>query len=277
MATNGFVSDLRRRFGQGDIVMRLLYINVAAFLVVSFCNILLVLFNASPLLWSRYLELPASVGQFVCQPWSLFTYMFMHAGLLHILFNMLWLYWFGRLFLLRFSSRHLRGVYVLGGVCGGLLYMLAYNVFPYFADRLSGAYLVGASASVLAIAVATAVRMPDYQIRLLFIGTIRLKYVAILVVVLDLLFMTSDNAGGHIAHIGGALAGWWFAAGLTRGYDITRWINVVFDFFGGKYFERKTPPKIKVHYSERQNDYDFNARKKAQSDEIDRKIGRAHV
>ena len=124
-----------------------------------------------------------------------------------------WLYWFGRLFLNIFSSKHLRGLYVLGGICGGLLYMIAYNVFPYFEDAVFGSYLLGASASVLAIVIATAVREPDYQVQLLFIGGVRLKYMALFMIVLDLMFLTAENAGGHIAHLGGALAGWWFASG----------------------------------------------------------------
>ena len=213
MATGGFITDLRQKFRQGDIVTRLIFLNVGAFLLVSL----------------HWLELPAWVSAFVRQPWSLITYMFMHAGLLHLLFNMLWLYWFGRLFLNIFSSKHLRGLYVLGGICGGLLYMIAYNVFPYFEDAVFGSYLLGASASVLAIVIATAVREPDYQVQLLFIGGVRLKYMALFMIVLDLMFLTAENAGGHIAHLGGALAGWWFASGLQRGHDATRWINSLTD------------------------------------------------
>ena len=202
---------------------------------------------------------------------QLITYMFMHAGVLHILFNMLWLFWFGRLFLAFFSSKHLRGLYFLGGICGGLLYMLAYNVFPYFQDVVYSSYLLGASASVLAIVVATAVREPDYPVHFMFIGTVRLKYVALFMVVTDLLFMTSGNAGGHIAHLGGALAGLWFAASLSKGADITAWINKSLDAVTALFSFKPRKPKMKVHYgTERQKDYNYNARKKAQSDEIDR-------
>ncbi|MEO4715074.1 rhomboid family intramembrane serine protease, partial [Phocaeicola vulgatus] len=205
-------------------------------------------------------------------PWSLLTYMFMHAGILHLLFNMLWLYWFGQMFLSLFSAKHFRGLYLLGGICGGLLYMIAYNVFPYFSDSLYYSYLLGASASVLAIVVATAVRAPEYRVNFMFIGTVRLKYVALFMVVTDLLFMTSGNAGGHIAHLGGALAGWWFASGLSRGHDATSWINRCLDCFSeGLSFRRQSKkPKMKVHYGDKAKDYDYNARKKQQSEEIDR-------
>lgn len=117
------------------------------------------------------------------------------------------------------------GVYILGGICGGILYMAAYNIFPYFQPMTEYSFMLGASASVLAIVAATAYREPNYPIRLFLFGTIRLKYLALIVVGMDLLFITSSNAGGHIAHLGGALAGLWFAASLSKGTDIASWIN----------------------------------------------------
>ena len=209
-------------------------------------------------------------------PFQFITYMFMHAGILHILFNMLWLYWFGSLFLYFFSAKHLRGLYVLGGICGGLLYMIAYNVFPLFSSQVAGATLVGASASVLAIVAATAYREPNYRVQLFLFGAIRLKYLALVVIGIDVLSITSSNAGGHIAHLGGALAGLWFAASLNKGTDLTSWINWILDGFISL-FQKKTwkrKPKMKVHYGNsatgREKDYDYNAHKKAQSDEVDR-------
>jgi len=118
---------------------------------------------------------------------------------------------------------------------------------------------------------ATAYREPDYPIRLFLFGTVRLKYLALVVIVTDLLFITSSNAGGHIAHLGGALAGLWFAASLSKGADITAWINKSLDAVTALFSFKPRKPKMKVHYgTERQKDYNYNARKKAQSDEIDR-------
>ena len=265
-----FITDLKNSFNRGNIYIQFIYINVGVFVLTSLLGILWMLFNRNGAFILQYLELPAWTVQFIKQPWSLFTYMFMHAGVLHLLFNMLWLYWFGQLFLSFFSAKHFRGVYILGGFCGGLLYMLAYNVFPYFSDSLYYSYLLGASASVLAIVVAVSVREPNYPVQFLFIGTVRLKYVALFMVALDLLFMTSDNAGGHIAHLGGALAGWWFAAGLQSGHDATKWINLVCDWFAGLRRPVKRKPKMKVHYGGRQADYEYNARKKEREAEIDR-------
>ena len=267
-----FISDLKQKFNKGNISLQFIYINVGIFVVFTLVSVFLTLFNWNSFSWLQCLELPASLSKFGLQPWSLLTYTFLHAGVLHLLFNMLWLYWFGQLFLAFFSARHFRGVYLLGGIGGGLLYMLAYNVFPYFEPYIYGSYLLGASASVLAIVVATAVREPEYQVNFMLIGTVRLKYVALFMVLTDLLFVTSGNGGGHIAHLGGALAGWWFAWSLRKGHDVTKWINQVLDWFsGGLKFKRSAKKaKMKVDRGGRTADYDYNARKKQQNDEIDR-------
>lgn len=265
------ITDLKESFRRGTICIQLIYINVGVFVLTTLTEVLLQLFNRSLGGVFKWLELPASLSRFVVQPWSILTYMFMHAGVLHILFNMLWLYWFGTLFLNFFSAKHLRGVYVLGGICGGLLYMAAYNTFPYFRPMTEYSFMLGASASVLAVVAATAYREPNYPIRLLLFGTIRLKYLALIVIGTDLLFITSGNAGGHIAHLGGALAGLWFASGLSKGTDITAWINKLLDTACSLFSFTPRKPKMEIRYgSDRQKDYNYNARKKAQSDEIDR-------
>lgn len=268
----GFLSDLKNNFNRGSISLQVIYINVGIFVVTTLVSVFLMLFNLGGTSWLEYLELSAWMPHLLSRPWTLFTYMFLHNGALHLLFNMLWLYWFGQLFLSFFSARHFRGLYLLGGLCGGLFYLLAYNVFPYFTPYIYGSYLLGASASVLAVVVATAVREPEYRVNFMFIGSVRLKYVALFMVVTDLLFVTSGNGGGHIAHLGGALAGWWFAGSLRRGTDVTKWINVVFDWFAGGFSVKlsKRKPKMKAHRGGKADDYDYNARKKQQSEEIDR-------
>ncbi len=266
------ITDLKESFRRGNTSNQLIYINIAVFLATMLITVSLKLFNRDASGFFEWLAFPASFWKALEQPWSLFTYMFMHAGFLHILFNMLWLYWFGSMFLYFFSGKHLRGLYILGGICGGLLYMIAYNVFPYFEPYVEHTTLVGASASVLAIVAATAYREPNYPIRLFLFGTVRLKYLALVVILTDLLFIASDNAGGHIAHLGGALAGLWFAASLKKGADLTAWINVVLDavtnLFG--FITKKRKPKMKVHYGKHQQDYDYNSHKKDQSEEVDR-------
>ena len=271
MATTNIITDLCAKFRRADMVRKLIYINVSVFAVCLLLQIVLTLFNGTLGGALQWLELPASPMRFLMQPWSLLTYMFMHAGVLHLLFNMVWLYWFGLFFLNIFSARHLRALYVLGGLCGGLLYMLSYNVFPYFRPMVDYSYMLGASASVLAVVAAVAYRQPDYPVRLVLFGTIRLKWLALIVIGGDVLFLTSANAGGHIAHLGGALAGLWFAVSLNKGRDVTGWINHVWDWVGRCFTPRPRKPKMKVRYGTgRQADYDYNARRKAENDEIDR-------
>ena len=270
----GIFDDLKRTFQQGNIVVRLVYINVAAFVLCTLLSVVLGLFGISAAEFLRSLYLPADLLQLLRRPWTLITYMFLHAGVWHLLGNMLWLYWFGRLFLYFFSAKHLRGLYVVGGLLGALLYIVAYNVFPIFSDQLYSATLVGASASVLAIAIATAIREPEYKINLMLIGPVKLKYFALFIVLFDALYVGSNNAGGHIAHLGGALAGWWFAKGISQGRDITHWVNVCIDAIE-KLFSKREPrprkPKMKVHSTNsRTADYEYNAQKKAQSDEVDK-------
>lgn len=207
--------------------MRFIYINIAVFVVLRLLGLLSFLGTGTSSTVTQWVELPSSLPLLLRRPWTLVTYMFSHYGVLHILFNMLWLYWLGRIFLEFFNPRQLGGLYVLGGLAGGLLYLAAYNLLPILISR--GAFLIGASASVMAIVIAVSVYRPDYQIRLLFIGGISLKWVAIATVFIDLLGIESSNMGGHIAHIGGMLVGLWFGLEIRRGHDITSWINRCID------------------------------------------------
>ena len=273
----GFSGERRSWFGgngfqfrRNDIVSTFIYLNVGVFLFVTLVNLFLTLFGVPVNPWVKYLQLPAWLPTFLVQPWALITYMFLHVHVLHLLFNMLWLLWFGRLFLNFFSSKHFRGLYILGGIYGGLSFVLAYNILPGFEPLLPTATLLGASASVLAIVVATAVREPNLPVQFMFLGSVRLKFVALFIVAFDLLFLSYANAGGHIAHLGGALAGWFFASGLSRGVDRTHWINTVIDFCAGKlnpsgwFKKRYRKPKMKVNYGKRQQDYEYNAQKAEQ-------------
>ena len=200
------------------------------------------------------------------RPWTVITYMFTHFDFLHILFNMLWLYWFGGLFLTFFSERQLGGLYLLGGIAGAVLFMLAYNIFPYFQTVASSSYLMGASASVMAIVFAVSFYRKDLEINLFLIGRIKLIYLALFTFVIDLLAITSDNAGGHIAHIGGALFGIWFAMQIKKGKDLTAPMNRVLDWVANL---GKRKPKMKVTYKRAETDYEYNARKQRESADID--------
>jgi len=217
-----------------------------------------------------YLSLPASVGQLVKQPWSVVTYMFLHVEFFHILFNMLWLFWFGKIFLDYLNGRQLIWVYFLGGLSGGLLFIVAYNIFPAFEVSIPRAYALGASASIMAIVAAIASLIPEYSLNLMFIGKVKLKHIAIFTVVIDFLLIKSDNPGGHIAHLGG------MAWGLIYTLFYLKQQNK--DSVMGKMsqslhhlFSHKHKPKFKVYHNDRPlSDDEYNINKKAQQEKIDK-------
>lgn len=213
--------EIKQTYRQGGTLTRLLLINIGVF--VAYGLVRLVLFAAGHTASHAYthlLAVPANLRELLLRPWTLLTYMFFHEDLFHIIFNMLWLWWFGQLFMQSHTGRQLRGVYLLGGLSGAALFILAYNVLPAFNSH--GALALGASASVMAVVFAVAVRHPNQPIGLLLIGTVRLKYLALATVLIDLVSIPASNAGGHIAHLGGALFGFAFARMLAKGRDITR-------------------------------------------------------
>ena len=256
------ISDIKNKFKQGAIHIQLIYINIGVFLVIALLQFVDKLCGSYiSYTCESYLALPSSPLILLTRPWTIITYMFVHGGIWHILFNMLCLYWFGELFLTNFSARHLRGLYILGGIAGGVFFILSGMFLP-------NATLVGASAAIMAIIVATAVAIPDYHINMLFIGSIKMKYVAGAMALISVLLVSGNNSGGEIAHIGGALVGWLFTAQLRRGHDIVKWINAIFDFFSR--FGTHKKPKMKIHSSKPRSDWDYNASKKARNDEINR-------
>lgn len=223
----GFIDNLRSRYAAATVPVRFVMVNVAVFVIVRVLALVCLLFAVDAMPAIELLEMPSNPVKFVHQPWSLISYMFLHYDVMHILFNMLWLYWFGAMFHQIFGTRRFVGLYFLGGIGGALLYMLAYNVLPLFSS--TEGLLLGASASVLAIVAATAVRQPDYKVGLLFFGQISLKWIAIVTIFIDVISIGSSNAGGHIAHLGGALTGAAFALADRRGTDITAWFNRAID------------------------------------------------
>lgn len=226
-----FIDDIKRIYNQGSMLMRLIFINVAVFILLNLIVIVAILFAADGNALVDWVKLPGNLSLLIRRPWTLVTYMFVHTNLWHILFNMLWFYWLGRIFMEFFSPKQLAGLYILGGWGGAALFLLAANLLPYFSG--AGHFLFGASASVMAIVVATAIYSPDYKIGLLFFGEVSIKWVAIVTVAISVLGLDAGNVGGDIAHIGGALVGAWYALRIKRGRDITRPLNAAIDFIVG--------------------------------------------
>ena len=185
-------------------------------------------------------------SEFLTRPWTLITYAFAHSlsDIWHILFNMISLYWFGRLFLEYLGNDRLIALYVLGALAGGILYLLLSNTIPFFqAHAATG--MVGASAAIYAIMVGCATLLPDYTFLLLFFGPVRIKYIAFFFILLSFLGTVSANAGGNIAHLGGALMGFVYVRQLQRGRNLGGWITAILKAIGGL-FQRK--PRIRVEY-----------------------------
>ncbi len=222
------IDDIKLQFGRATGLFRIMAINIGVFLLITLSRTILYLFtgdsSAIDLVVSK-LSLPAAPSAFIYQPWSLVTYMFLHTDILHILFNMLILYWTGRLFTEYLGNDKLWATYLLGGLTGAVFYMLSFNLFPAFAAAKTYAYLLGASAGVIAVLVGVATLLPDYIVHLLIFGPVRLKYIAIVSILLYFISIPLGNAGGHIAHIGGALFGFVMIKRLRAGTDITAWLS----------------------------------------------------
>ena len=212
-------SDARNFFRQKSALSYLVIINISVWILIQIFRILAFLFDKpdSSSVFSAvidYLAVPASLPLLLHRPWTLFTYMFLHVSIWHILFNMLWLFWFGRIFLEYLTEKQLLWVYILGGLAGAFAYIIAFNIFPVFAPMIELSYALGASASVMAIVTAIAFYVPNYTLYLLFFGRVKIVYIAIVLFILDFFTIPGGNAGGQIAHIGGALFGFIFIKSL---------------------------------------------------------------
>ncbi len=240
------ITELKKRYKSGGVIFRLIFINTAVFLIINIVALVFFLFgigNPERFTLLEWLAVPADTRVLMFRPWTIITYMFLHQDFLHILFNMLWLFWFGNIFLEYLNPKRLLSVYLLGGISGAALYIGTFNLFPVFQPMIAGSIALGASASVYAIVIAISAYVPNYSIGLLFLGQIKLKYIALVVIVLDLLSIAKGNAGGHIAHLGGALFGFIFAFSLKKGFDIT---NIFTAFMDGLFSMFKPRPKLKV-------------------------------
>ena len=217
-------NNIKLRFKNKNNYTRLIYINIGFFLVYNIFTVFSFLFlidNTSESLL-KYLALPSETDSFIRKPWTIISYMFIHHDLLHLLFNLLWLHFGGKLFLQYFTDKQLVSTYILGGIFGGLIYILSFNIFPvFFTPPYLNSVAIGASASVLAIFIAISTYAPNYKVNLIFIGSTSIKNIAIFLVVMDFLLINNENSGGHIAHLGGALFGYLYVILIKKGYDMS--------------------------------------------------------
>lgn len=235
----GFTDEIKQKYRSGSLLVKLIFINVGVFVAVKLAMLLLMLLGVDTYLAASFVELPSAWAELIRHPWTLVTYMFMHADLFHIFFNMLCLYWFGLVFMEFNTPKQLVALYVLSGLMGAAFFLCAYNFLPAFEGR--AATLVGASAAVMGVMVAACMRAPNYRMNLLFIGPVALKWILVVMLVIDAISYDDGNFGGHIAHFGGIVMGAVYALMLKQGYDITKKINKAIDAMAGIFSRRNSP------------------------------------
>ena len=245
---NNILDDFKNAFSRpNNGLIKIIVINLVVFLALLFLQVVLTMSGNEN--WYhevvRQLSLPADLSQFLYRPWTLITYFFTHEGFFHILFNMLFLYWFGMIIMEFLGSEKLVNLYILGGIAGGIFYILIYNLIPYFGDRVAIAQMLGASAGVYAVVVGAATFTPNYSISLILLGPVRIKYIAIFYIIVSFAGTVGPNAGGDLAHLAGAALGFVFIKQLQRGNDwgkpVTSFLTFVKSFFVQQ-------PKVRVSH-----------------------------
>ena len=225
--------DIKRELNYGNRITRLVIFNAAIFIAVNLVRLFYTISSGfSPGLsfqeFLKYLALSSDLVFDVTHPWVFVTHMFLHVGFFHFLFNMLFLYWFGRITGDFLGDHRIYPIYFLSGLAGALIYLIT-------APLIGGSSIAyGASAAVMGIVVSSAAIAPDYTMRLLFLGDVKLKYIALVLVLLDVFALGSmANFGGHAGHIGGAAFGWIFVAMLKQGTDMSVPFNNLINWFQG--------------------------------------------
>lgn len=232
------LDDLKLQYKLGGIAMRVIYWNIACFLIS------LVFFwpnFTGEFAYPSWLALSSDPKVFLFKPWTFLTYAFFHASFLHLLFNMMVLNFASNLFLTFFTQKQYLGLYILGAIFSGV----AFSLIFYFSN-ISGS-IVGASAAIMAILVATTTYQPLMNLRLLLIGNVKLWHVTAVILVLDLLQLRLDNTGGHISHLAGAIFGFIYIKLLQNGTDLSIIISKTLDFFTNLFKKSPSTPFTKVH------------------------------
>ena len=264
---------LKQLFLGKNVLSRLILINTVVYLIVNLVGLLIGLFNPggsselSPL--GEALALPANLSLLASKPWTLFTYMFLQERFFHLLFNIVMLYFGGMIFQEYLSQSKLLWTYIIGGFFGGLFFVLAFNVLPVFTSIADISIAMGASASVLAIIIAISTYVPDFTVHLFLFGKLKLKYLAIAFIAIDILSIDGNNPGGHIAHLGGAMWGFIYAFSLKNGNDIYK---ILSHFRIPKFTWNKKDTKLNISRPKSGkplSDDEYNARRAASQEEID--------
>lgn len=239
---NFIIEDFKKAWSKEDNgLIKIILINIIIFVSISILEVFITLSGGGSLfrVVINKLMLPASFTTFILQPWSLISYFFLHLSFGHILWNMLFLYWFGKIIHDNIGNNAVISLYILGGIIGGLSYMALFNIIPFYGDRVSESLMLGASAGVFSIVAGSATLLPNYTFYLLFLGPVRIKYIALFYILLSFFDITGSNAGGEIAHIGGALIGYLFIKQLQKGVNMGDGVIKIINLFNRKNSSKK--------------------------------------
>lgn len=223
---SNWLDQIKDKYQTGTIVEKIIFINIALFILTYLINTFSYLLKGDGNFVIEWFALSPQFDTYITRPWTLITYGFLHSGFLHILFNLIFLYYIGNIFLDFFSKKQFITYYFLGIIFGGIIYLLSYNYLPALKNQQT--ILVGASAGVIAILVGIASYIPNYALQFRFIGSIKLLYIAIGFVILDIVQIPVDNAGGHLAHLGGAIIGFLLTTYFNQGKNINLWPENLF-------------------------------------------------
>ncbi|MEO0312717.1 MAG: hypothetical protein RIQ89_2374 [Bacteroidota bacterium] len=251
-----------------DIVQKLIAVNLFVFALLFLSGLIATLTMSEPSannFITNLFVMPTYLPIFIRRPWTIVTYMFSHKAFFHLLFNMLYLFFMGKFLLSILGEKKVLALYLLGGIAGGVFQLIAENAIPLYIVNNNFPPVLGASASAMALLIAAAALMPEQEV-ILFIFPIRLKYVALLTILIDVLYLSSNDNVAHFAHLGGAAMGYLFIASMKKGIDLSKWLNFNKAFFSSK----KTKMKVNFNdaYSPR-NDEQFNQRKQSEQDQLD--------
>ncbi|WP_347175394.1 rhomboid family intramembrane serine protease [Polaribacter uvawellassae] len=250
------INTLQTKFKYANIVEKFISINVAVFVLLFIFNTLGYLFKANSIIVNWFI-LPATFDGFITKPWTIITYGFVHVDFLHILMNLISMYFIGNLFIQYFTPKQFISFYILGTLFGGIVFLLSYNFFPAFTNDVSNSFLLGASAGVSAIFIGLATYIPNYQFKIPLIGFVKLWHLAAIWVLLDIIQIPTGNAGGRLAHIGGALFGFIYVSQASN-TEIKVWSKIVGFFISKKkplktvYKSKKSAPKKQANTTYKQ-------------------------
>ena len=269
---------LRYKYATANVLEKLIALNLLFFVLTYAFQTIAFFFEAQGNFFVDWLIFPSNPFEFIFQPWSIVTYAFLHSGFFHILFNLVVLYFSGRIFLEFYAPQKMVNFYVLGAIFGALIFMLSFNLFPVF-KTLGSSRLIGSSAAVMAILIGIATKVPNYGLRLFLFGNVKLWHIAVVFVILDFIRIPFGNPGGHLAHLGGAFIGYYYSKQLDKGNDLGSFVTSIMHYFqslfDGSARSKRNMKTVHKSKSKKSTSTVSKSEKQKRVDQILEKIGKS--